>query len=101
MTDTTSAANLKGAGFTLSSVGQTKTAKFATPIVPVPQVAILAATALRDAPVVRDGALAVAPTLPLSLGFDHRALNGAAANAFLDTLAETLAAPEALIPAAE
>lgn len=90
-------ADMKGAGFTFSSVGQTPAARFATPVIPVPQVAILAAMAVRAQPVVRDDGLGIAQVLPVSLSFDHRALNGAAANAFLQTLADQLAAPEALI----
>ena len=90
-------ADMKGAGFTFSSVGQTPVARFATPVIPVPQVAILAAMAVRAQPVVRGDAIGIAQILPVCLSFDHRALNGAAANAFLQTLADTLAAPEGLI----
>ncbi len=87
-------ADLKGAGFTFSSVGTTATAKFATPVVPIPQVAILAAMAIREQAVIRDGRVEIAPVLPVSLSFDHRALNGAAANDFLQTLADVLSEPE-------
>ncbi|MBB1256109.1 2-oxo acid dehydrogenase subunit E2 [Streptomyces alkaliterrae] len=44
-------------------------------------------------PVVRDGELAAAPVLPLSLTFDHRVLDGAEAADVLDDLVETLCQP--------
>lgn len=90
-------ADMKGAGFTVSSVGQMSAPRFATPVVPVPQVAILAAMAIREVPVVRAGNIVVAPVLPLSLSFDHRAINGAAANAFLQTISDELGAPKGLL----
>jgi pyruvate/2-oxoglutarate dehydrogenase complex dihydrolipoamide acyltransferase (E2) component len=89
--------DMRGAGFTLSSAGQSPAARYATPLVPLPQVAILAANAIRAAPMVKDGAVVAGHVLPLSLSFDHRALNGATANAFLDDLAARLAAPEPLM----
>ncbi|MGA6174046.1 2-oxo acid dehydrogenase subunit E2 [Streptomyces sp. NPDC012600] len=45
---------------------------------------------ITDRPVVRDGAVAIAPVLPLSLTFDHRVLDGAEAADVLDDLVETL-----------
>ena len=89
--------DVRGATFTLSNAGPARTPRYATPLVPLPQVAILAATAIRPEPVARGGAVSVGETLPVSLTFDHRALNGAAANAFLEDLAARLAAPEALM----
>ena len=93
-------ADMKGAGFTFSSVGQAKAARFATVVLPVPQVAILAAMAIYDTPVVCDGKVGIGSVLPVSLSFDHRAVNGAAATEFLDTLAAHLARPETLFAAA-
>ena len=90
-------ADMRGATFTLSSAGPARAPRYATPLIPLPQVAILAATAIRPEPIVRDGAVVAGEVLPLSLTFDHRALNGAAANAFLEDLAARLAAPEALM----
>ena len=89
--------DMQGATFTFSNAGQSRSPRYATPILALPQVAILAVTAMRPDPVVRDGAVTVADTLPLSLTFDHRALNGQQANLFLDCLADHLGAPEALL----
>lgn len=90
-------ADMQGGTFTFSSLGQAEVARYATPILSPPQVAILAATGIRSEPVVRDGEIVVADFLPVSLTFDHRALNGQQANRFLDSLARHLAEPQALL----
>lgn len=89
--------DIRGASFTLSNLGQFETARYATPIVPLPQVAILATTSVRKMPVASDRNIVTAHMLPLSLSFDHRALNGAAATAFLQTFADCLKQPESLL----
>jgi len=89
-------ADVKGAGFTLSNVGASPTARWATPIVPMPQVAILAVGAIRETPVIADGECRAAAIMPVSLSFDHRAINGIAAAALLDSLAGLLAQPQQL-----
>lgn len=88
--------DVQGAGFTVSSVASFAAVRFATPILPLPQVAILAIGAVRSAPVVRDGALSVGNVLPVSLAFDHRPINGAVAAQFLDRLEGILHTPECL-----
>jgi pyruvate/2-oxoglutarate dehydrogenase complex dihydrolipoamide acyltransferase (E2) component len=50
---------------------------------------------ITERPVVRDGSVAVAPVLPLSLTFDHRVLDGAPAADVLDDLVDTLQQPPA------
>ncbi|WP_419908274.1 2-oxo acid dehydrogenase subunit E2 [Hoeflea sp.] len=89
--------DMRGATFTFSNAGQSRSPRYATPILPLPQVAILAVTAMRPDPVVRDGAVTIADILPLSLTFDHRAINGQQANAFLDSLVDQLAQPDELL----
>jgi len=54
---------------------------------------------IRDLPVVRDGAVAIAPSMPLSLTFDHRVLDGALAADVLTDLKQTLEALDASRPA--
>ncbi|MBO8191976.1 2-oxo acid dehydrogenase subunit E2 [Streptomyces oryzae] len=46
--------------------------------------------AVADRPVVRDGAVAIAPVLPLSLTFDHRVIDGAEAADVLGDLKQAL-----------
>jgi pyruvate dehydrogenase E2 component (dihydrolipoamide acetyltransferase) len=52
-------------------------------IVNPPQALILTTGAIRETPVVRDGALAVGTVMRVTLSCDHRALDGAAGAAFL------------------
>jgi pyruvate dehydrogenase E2 component (dihydrolipoamide acetyltransferase) len=84
--------------FTLSNVGMVPGVRWATPLVNLPQAAILAAGRIEPRPVIRDGAVAVAPVLPLSLTYDHRIVNGLPAGQFLETLLGVLAEPESMNP---
>jgi len=47
--------DVRGASFTLLNVGQTRAVRYATPVLPLPQVAILATMAVRQEPAIRDG----------------------------------------------
>lgn len=60
-----------------------------TPLVNLPQCAILALGRARDCPVVRDGQLAVGKCMGASLSFDHRIVNGFPASQFMGHLAES------------
>ena len=82
--------------FTLSNVGVVPGMRWATPLVNVPQAAILATGRIEPRPVVRGAAVAVAPVLPLSLTYDHRVVHGVPAGAFLETLFGFLARPETM-----
>ena len=84
--------DLTGATFTVSNIGALGGAR-GTPIVPLGTTAILAIGRAADTPVVRDGAVTVAPMMPLSLGFDHRAIDGGLGQRFLNRLVENLEEP--------
>ena len=73
---------LDGATITLSNFGMLG-GRYGTPVVILPQVAILGAGRAREEPVVRDGAIAIRRRIPLSLTFDHRACTGAESSRFL------------------
>jgi pyruvate dehydrogenase E2 component (dihydrolipoamide acetyltransferase) len=80
-------AELSGATFTLTNVGAQGTV-MAVPIINQPQVAILSTDGVRPRPVASTGpdgewAVTVHPVGNLSLSFDHRAIDGAYAAAFL------------------
>ena len=62
----------------------------ATPLLNTPQVAILGVHRVAERPVVRDGEVVARPVGMLSVGFDHRVLDGAAAAAFLLDVVERL-----------
>ena len=77
---------ITGGTFTVSNLGMYGIKSFDAIINP-PQVAILAVGAAEPRPVVRDGALAVGTRMTVTLSGDHRVVDGAAAAAFLATLA--------------
>ena len=78
---------ITGGTFTVSNLGMYGIKSFDA-IVNPPQVAILAVGAAEARPVVRDGVLAVGTRMTVTLSSDHRVVDGAAAAAFLATLAE-------------
>jgi pyruvate dehydrogenase E2 component (dihydrolipoamide acetyltransferase) len=87
--------DISGGTFTVSNLGMFGVERFDAIINP-PQVAILAVGAVREVVVVRDGAPCVAHALAVTLSADHRVIDGAVGGAFLATLAELVAAPDAL-----
>jgi pyruvate dehydrogenase E2 component (dihydrolipoamide acetyltransferase) len=89
-------AEFQGGSFTISNLGSTGISAFSAIINP-PQVAILAVAAIKDEPVVKDGAVVAGKTLRLTLSADHRAVDGADAAAFMKTLRELLENPATLL----
>ena len=86
---------LTGGTITITNVG-TYGSSFGTPIVNIPEVAILAVGRIEDRAVVKDGQVSVRPSVTLSLSFDHRVLDGADADKALTDLREILEDPERL-----
>jgi pyruvate dehydrogenase E2 component (dihydrolipoamide acetyltransferase) len=86
------AAELKGGTFTITNLGGIGGTAF-TPIVNWPEVAILGLSRSRLEPVVRGGQIVPRWMLPLSLSYDHRVIDGAAAARFTRRLAELLENP--------
>ena len=80
---------VKGGTCTITNHG-TSGSLFATPIINQPQCAILGVGAIQKRPVVIEDAIAIRPMVYLSLTFDHRILDGAAADLFLSTVVHTL-----------
>jgi pyruvate/2-oxoglutarate dehydrogenase complex dihydrolipoamide acyltransferase (E2) component len=74
--------DLRGSTFTITSAGRLG-GYFATPLVNVPEVAILGLHRISPRPVVREGEIVVRPIGLVSCTFDHRAVDGADASAFL------------------
>ena len=71
-----------GGTFTITNPGQLG-AQFGLPIINQPQVAILAVGGIEKRPVVVDDAVAIRPMAYLTLGFDHRLIDGAVADLFM------------------
>jgi len=80
---------LQGGCFTISSLGTIGGTGF-TPLVSFPEVAILGVSRATMKPVYRDGDFIPRLTLPLSLSYDHRVIDGVAAAAFSRYLSEVL-----------
>jgi pyruvate dehydrogenase E2 component (dihydrolipoamide acetyltransferase) len=84
-----SAAEMQGGCFTVSSLGGIGGTAF-TPIINAPEVAILGVSRSSHKPVYRDGGFVPRLMLPLSLSYDHRVIDGAAAVRFTSFLANAL-----------
>lgn len=84
-----SANDMQGACFTISSLGHIGGTYF-TPIVNTPEVAILGVSRATMQPAWDGKAFQPRLMLPLSLSYDHRAINGAAAAQFTRRLGELL-----------
>lgn len=92
---------MQGATFTLSNLGGLGGTGFFTPIINWPEVGVLGVGRSVSRPIVRDGtplqteARVVRERLimPLSLSFDHRALDGADGARFLSYIVEALEQP--------
>jgi len=85
-----SADDMQGACFTISSLGHIGGTGF-TPIVNAPEVAILGVSKATIQPVWDGKAFQPKLMLPLSLSYDHRVINGAAAARFTQRLSQLLA----------
>ncbi len=86
------AGDLEGGTFTISNLGMYAVESF-TAVLNPPQAAIVAVGATEDRVVPVGGETAVRPLVTLTGTFDHRAVDGAPAAAFLQTLKESLEDP--------
>jgi pyruvate dehydrogenase E2 component (dihydrolipoamide acetyltransferase) len=91
-----SAEQMQGACFTISSLGHIGGTGF-TPIVNAPEVAILGVSRATMQPVWNGASFDPRLMLPLSLSYDHRVINGAAAAHFTRRLSELLAEIRSLL----
>jgi pyruvate dehydrogenase E2 component (dihydrolipoamide acetyltransferase) len=86
------AEDIEGGTFTISNLGMYAVERF-TAVLNPPQAAIVAVGATEDRVVPAGGETVVRPMLTLTATFDHRAVDGAPAAAFLQTLKESLEDP--------
>jgi pyruvate dehydrogenase E2 component (dihydrolipoamide acetyltransferase) len=86
----------QGGGFSISNMGMYGVRDFAAIINP-PQAGILAVSAGEQRPVVKNGALAIATVMTLTLSVDHRVIDGALAAEFLQALKRTIEDPLSLM----
>lgn len=92
---TLSAGSYQHGTFTVTNLGMTGIDSF-TPIINVPQVAILGVTRVAKRVVVKDDSIVIAPMMGLHLIFDHRAVDGYPAARFLTDLKTRLETTEGL-----
>ncbi len=88
---------LSGSTFTVSNVGSFGIEAF-TPVLNVPEVAILGVGTIVPKPVeAKDGSVSFVPHIGLSLTMDHQAVDGADAARFLKALMENIASIDLLL----
>lgn len=87
---------LRGSTITISNIGSAG-GMFFTPVINFPEVAILGTGRISEKAIVRNGELVAAPVMALSLSFDHRLIDGATAQNFMNHIKKLLAQPELFI----
>jgi pyruvate dehydrogenase E2 component (dihydrolipoamide acetyltransferase) len=87
---------LTGSTFSITNFGSFGTSQ-AIPIINPPEVAILGCGAITDKAVPALGQVTIQPVLPLTLSFDHRLIDGAAAAQFMNRLKVLLTTPSLLL----
>jgi 2-oxoglutarate dehydrogenase E2 component (dihydrolipoamide succinyltransferase) len=88
--------DLRGGTFTITN-GGIFGSLVSTPILTMPQVAILGMHKIQERPVVVDGEIVVRPMMYLALSYDHRVIDGAEAVSFLVRIKELVEDPESLL----
>jgi pyruvate dehydrogenase E2 component (dihydrolipoamide acetyltransferase) len=88
--------DMRGGTFTISNLGAVG-GTYSTPIINPPEVAILLAGRSRYMPQIVDDEIEPRLMLPLSISYDHRAVDGAAAARFLNDVKNYLSAPGRLL----
>ncbi|WP_339265061.1 2-oxo acid dehydrogenase subunit E2 [Paenibacillus sp. FSL R5-0470] len=91
-----SANEMKGSTISISNIGSAG-GMFFTPIINFPEVAILGTGRISEKAVVKNGEIVVAPVMALSLSFDHRIIDGATAQNFMNYIKSLLNNPELLV----
>lgn len=89
-------ADIEGSTFSVSNLGMFDVEQF-TAIINPPESAILAVGAVREVPVVKDGALVPGMRMKATISVDHRTIDGADAARFMQTLAAHLENPLRLL----
>ena len=84
--------NLSGGTFTITNLGMYDVDGF-TPVINLPEAAILGVGRITPKAVVLDGEIVVRQMMVLSLAFDHRLVDGAPAAQFLQYLKDLIEAP--------
>ncbi|WP_409275435.1 dihydrolipoamide acetyltransferase family protein [Neobacillus sp. SCS-31] len=87
---------MKGGSCTITNIGSAGGQWF-TPVINHPEVAILGIGRIAEKAIVKNGEIIAAPVLALSLSFDHRVIDGATAQNFMNHIKRLLNDPELLL----
>ncbi|RDU38421.1 2-oxo acid dehydrogenase subunit E2 [Neobacillus piezotolerans] len=87
---------MKGGSCTITNIGSAGGQWF-TPVINHPEVAILGIGRISEKAIVKNGEIIAAPVLALSLSFDHRVIDGATAQNFMNHIKRLLNDPELLL----
>ena len=87
---------LKGGSCTITNIGPLG-GIFATPIINVPELAIVGLHAIKERPEVVDGEIAIRKMMYLSVSFDHRYIDGAEGARFMSDMVRLVSEPMMLI----
>ncbi len=87
---------MTGGTFTITN-GGVFGSMLSTPIINPPQSGILGMHNIVERPIVRDGAIAIAPVMYVALSYDHRIIDGKESVGFLVAVKEALESPEELL----
>ncbi|MFC6731444.1 2-oxo acid dehydrogenase subunit E2 [Haladaptatus sp. DYSN1] len=88
--------DMQGGTFTITNFGAIG-GEYATPIINVPEVAILGLGAIKEKPRVVDGEVVPRHVMTISLSIDHRIIDGAVAAQFANTVKNYLENPALLL----
>jgi 2-oxoglutarate dehydrogenase E2 component (dihydrolipoamide succinyltransferase) len=88
--------DMAGGTFTISN-GGVFGSLYGTPIINLPQSAILGMHAVKDRPVVVNGEIVIRPMMYVALTYDHRLIDGREAVTFLKTIKECVEDPRKLL----
>ena len=84
--------DLTGGTFTITNAGNIG-GLFATPVINFPEVAICGVHAIKDTPVIRDGACVPGKKMYLSVSIDHRLVDGATGAQWMNVVKDHLEQP--------
>lgn len=87
---------MTGGTFTISN-GGVFGSMLSTPIINPPQSGILGMHNIVERPIVKDGAIAIAPIMYVALSYDHRIIDGRESVGFLVAIKEALESPTELL----
>jgi len=88
--------DLTGGTFTITNLGMYDVEAF-TPVINLPEAAILGVGKIIQKPVVKDGEIVIREMLSLSLVFDHRVVDGAPAAKFMQYIKQVIENPFMLL----